>query len=243
MNRLLKDKSDQGEESEASESDSQEEDEDNDPFLSSDEDSPGNDFDQEYREAYDESVVQETCMGSSSDVKVCNSKGGSPRVTKKADSSEKSEDSNLQLAQNGETHSKDGNIDFGESPLNSKGISGKLKKLLSRNTPLSEKLQEEERTSSNRNSGGFTKPVEGKKSIWSQSEPRTTRSQPRLQLENERRLTRASSKNSSSEGSFLSYNVSHRLEEIGLSCGMRKGKTGFKAQKKSCKNGVFSGNQ
>ncbi|KAI3790961.1 hypothetical protein L2E82_04428 [Cichorium intybus] len=81
--------------------------------------------------------------------------------------------------QNGEIQQDEDGLHLGESPLMKKGISGKLKKLLSRNTPLSEKLYDEEKNSSSRISGGRENCGKGKNSIRSQSEPRATRSQTR----------------------------------------------------------------
>ncbi|KAI3689977.1 hypothetical protein L2E82_47949 [Cichorium intybus] len=148
-------------------------------------------------------------------------------------------------AQIEETHLAVDEVNTGESPLLIRGISGKLKKLLSRNTPLSKKLKdaEEEITSDRSTRAERDNCVKNKTTTWHQSEPRATRTQTRRRLEINRRITRATSRiSSSSEGSFLSKNVSHWIEEIGESLGFREDKVGKRAPKKVYKNGAASGN-
>ncbi|KAI3670654.1 hypothetical protein L2E82_53799 [Cichorium intybus] len=153
-----------------------EEDSDGDLFNSSDDDSPENNAEQEIREGEDESVVQETCRGTSCNVSTCNHNDVTPWVSKKVDETEYSKNQNTQQidaplknhtgnpgpkegidevaiispiiveeqAQIEKTQLAEEEANVKETHLFSRGISGKLKELLSRNTPLQKKLKDEE---------------------------------------------------------------------------------------------------
>ncbi|KAI3518371.1 hypothetical protein L1887_07024 [Cichorium endivia] len=123
--------------------------------------------------------------------------------------------------------------EIGENSLKGKELSGKLKILLSRNITIAEKLADE---------GSILKRMDGEdrakvkvdtKLTQSIVEPRLTRSQSQLIMENSKRRTRASSRSTQSENLFISTEVAQRLEEVGCMCGIRKGKEG--------KIGAFSG--
>ncbi|KAI3514786.1 hypothetical protein L1887_13483 [Cichorium endivia] len=194
-------------------------DEDEDPFASSDEDISEFDSDQILREPSEESVVQET------------------RMIKSANSMEHVSTRSPQCETPKET--------FPEKIANVLNNTHKLTKLLSRNLSIAEKLEIEGEPPSNNEFMEKEKTDSiGVKRKTKQPivESRITRSQSRLFEENVKRRTRASSRSTSSGDSFLSINVTQRLEEIGAKCGMKKGKIGSKDSFKSCRKGDFNGN-
>ncbi|KAI3509116.1 hypothetical protein L1887_24142 [Cichorium endivia] len=230
------------------------EEEEEDPFDSLDEDSLEGSYQQGGQEVREDSVVQDTCMSASNGVNESEMKDGvywdstkvnnetvDPKFQKmdvpptndptgqgphNSPIEEKDKDTYepVNNKSNTETHLATENDEIGESPLYRKGISGKLKILLSKNIPISDKLVEEKEISTNRRSGDLTKSGEVMDRSTHQVEPRITRSQSRLFLKEDKGITRASSRSFSSENTETSFNVIQRMEEVGASCGLSKGK-------------------
>ncbi|KAI3721712.1 hypothetical protein L2E82_32730 [Cichorium intybus] len=126
------------------------------------------------------------------------------------------------------------------SPLLHLGLSDKLVKLLSRQTPIKEKLEEmevekkkEEKTKENRNKSQV--------SDRSQMELRITRSQTRKEIRRSSRQGKRPIRFVPDTESIMSHSISSRLEEIGESCGIKKKKEGQKLQKKGNKAGDDNG--
>ncbi|KAI3503952.1 hypothetical protein L1887_32472 [Cichorium endivia] len=130
-----------------------------------------------------------------------------------------------------------------ESPRLLNGVSDRLKSLLSRETPIKEKLintgnkvnpsHEIESISPGAGNADF-KPIK--------MEQRVTRSQSRKHVVNCSRSDFADLNCSSSDSSNLSVNFVQRMEEVGGKCGLRKGKArrgiaGAKAKKEMLNTG------
>ncbi|KAI3739364.1 hypothetical protein L2E82_29767 [Cichorium intybus] len=133
--------------------------------------------------------------------------------------------------------------------FNSTEISGKLMKLLSRNLSITEKLEGEDKDKVNYNKDfarmeRYDQIQDIKKNKnQHQIEQRITRSQLRFMEENIKRRTRANSRITRSGNSSTSITVTQRLEEVGTTCGMKKGKIGSKEFNNCSRKGALIGNQ
>ncbi|KAI3751850.1 hypothetical protein L2E82_22941 [Cichorium intybus] len=133
--------------------------------------------------------------------------------------------------------------------LNRTEFSGKLKKLLSTNLSIAEKLEGEDKANViyNKDLAGMEKYAQTqhtkKKNNQHQFEQRITRSQLRLMEENTKLRTRPNFSNTYSGNSSMSITVAQRLEEVGTICGMKKAKLGNKHFNNCGRKGASIGNQ
>ncbi|KAI3751382.1 hypothetical protein L2E82_22466 [Cichorium intybus] len=147
------------------------------------------------------------------------------------------------------THFKNKAEESVDNTLKSTKISGKLMKLLSRNLSITEKLEGEDKDKVNYNKDfarmeRYDQIQEIKKNKnQHQIEQRITRSQLRFMEENIKRRTRANSRITRSGNSSTSITVTQRLEEVGTTCGMKKGKIGNKKFNNCSRKGALIGNQ
>ncbi|KAI3739035.1 hypothetical protein L2E82_29392 [Cichorium intybus] len=204
-------------------------DEEEDPFLTSDEDSQECNSEQGGGETHEDSVVQETCWSALDSMKESATKEGTLGGSIKDNNLKQADDPNIQKMGAPQMDNTTG-VCPNNSPIVEKekekviGISGKLKILLSKNIPISDKLVDEEEASTNRRCGDTVEPGKDMNRTMQQAEPRITRSQSRLFSRIDKGTVKANSINSSSENTELSFNVIQRMEEIGASCGLSIGK-------------------
>ncbi|KAI3791158.1 hypothetical protein L2E82_04810 [Cichorium intybus] len=123
-----------------------------------------------------------------------------------------------------------------ESPLNRIGMSEKLAKLLSRQTPIKAKLEiiEEDKKKE-----GKTKEerIQSSDPDRAKMEPRVTRSQTRKEIRKSSREGKKPRRFVPEAESSMSYSISSRIEEIGESCGLKKRNGDRKCQRKDNKIG------